>query len=116
MRTVLHQILVSRGYRVLQASSGEEGLVISRLHRGAIHLLLTDVTMPRDEGDGARPAPARRAPADAGVFMSGYNDELLSDGGAASPLCLQKPFSPRTLGETLRTILDQADGELRATG
>jgi two-component system, cell cycle sensor histidine kinase and response regulator CckA len=116
VRAVLHQILVSRGYRVLQAGSGEEALVISRLHRGAIHLLLTDVTMPEMKGTELALRLSAERPQTRIVFMSGYNDELLSDGGEGSPLCLQKPFSPRTLGETLRTILDQAGGELRATG
>jgi len=116
VRAVLHQILVSRGYRVLQAGSGEEALVISRLHRGAIHLLLTDVTMPEMKGTELAQRLSAERPQTRIVFMSGYNDELLSDGGEDSPLCLQKPFSPRTLGETLRTILDQGEGELRATG
>jgi DNA-binding response OmpR family regulator len=48
--------------------------------------------------------------------MSGYNDERLSDGGPGAPLCLQKPFSPKTLGETVRAILDQSAEELRAAG
>jgi PAS domain S-box-containing protein len=116
VRAVLHQILVSRGYRVLQAGSGEEALVISRLHRGAVHLLLTDVTMPEMKGPELAQRLRAERPQTRVVFMSGYNDELLSDGGPDSPLCLQKPFSPKTLGETVRTLLDQAAEELRATG
>jgi signal transduction histidine kinase/CheY-like chemotaxis protein len=116
VRVVLHQILVSRGYRVLQAGSGEEALVISRLHRGFVHLLLTDVTMPQMKGPELAQRLRSERPQTRVVFMSGYNDEKLSDGGPESPLCLQKPFSPTTLGETLRTVLDQAAGELRATG
>jgi two-component system cell cycle sensor histidine kinase/response regulator CckA len=116
VRAVLHQILVSRGYRVLQAGSGEEALVISRLHRGAVHLLLTDVTMPEMTGPELAQRLRAERPQTPVVFMSGYNDEQLSATGADSPLCLQKPFSPKTLGETVRTILDQAAEELRATG
>jgi two-component system cell cycle sensor histidine kinase/response regulator CckA len=116
VRVVLHQILVSRGYRVLQAGSGEEALVISRLHRGAINLLLTDVTMPEMKGPELAQRLRHERPQTRVVFMSGYNDERLSDGGADAPVCLQKPFSPKTLGETLRTVLDQAAEELRATG
>jgi two-component system cell cycle sensor histidine kinase/response regulator CckA len=116
VRAVLHQILVSRGYRVLQAGSGEEALVISRLHRGPVHLLLTDITMPEMKGTELAQRLRAERPQTRIVFMSGYTDELLSDGEGDSPLCLQKPFSPQTLGETLRTVLDQADAELRATG
>ncbi|MFL6236294.1 MAG: ATP-binding protein [Thermoanaerobaculia bacterium] len=116
VRAVLHQILVNRGYRVLQAGSGEEALVISRLHRGAVHLLLTDVTMPEMKGTELAQRLRSERPQTRVVFMSGYNDELLSDGGPDSPLCLQKPFSPKTLGETVRTVLDEAAEGLRAAG
>ncbi|HEY4563929.1 MAG TPA: ATP-binding protein, partial [Thermoanaerobaculia bacterium] len=96
VRAVLHQILVSRGYRVLQAGSGEEALVISRLHRGAVHLLLTDVTMPEMKGPELAQRLLSERPQTRVVFMSGYNDERLSDSGLGAPLCLQKPFSPKT--------------------
>ncbi|HEV8582593.1 MAG TPA: ATP-binding protein [Thermoanaerobaculia bacterium] len=115
VRTVLHQILVGKGYRVLQAGSGEEALVISRLHRGAVHLLLTDVTMPEMKGPELAQRLRAERPATQVVFMSGYNEERLSDGVAESPVCLQKPFSPQLLGETLRAVLDAAEG-LQATG
>ncbi len=116
VRAVLHQILVNRGYRVLQAGSGEEALVISRLHRGAIHLLLTDVTMPEMKGPELAQRLRSERPQTRVLFMSGYNDELLSGDGLGSPLCLQKPFSPKTLGETVRSVLDETAEELRAAG
>jgi len=115
VRAVLHQILARKGYRVLQAGSGEEALVISRLHRGAVHLLLTDVTMPEMKGPELAQRLRSERPATRVVFMSGYNDEQLSDGGPDSPIYLQKPFSPHLLGETVRAVLDAA-GDLRATG
>jgi len=115
VRAVLYQILIRKGYRVLQAGSGEEALVISRLHRGAVHLLLTDVTMPEMKGPELAKRLRLERPATRVVFMSGYNDERLSDGGPESPVCLQKPFSPQLLGETVRAVLDGAEN-LRATG
>jgi PAS domain S-box-containing protein len=106
VRRVLNQILVSKGYRVLQAGSGEEALVISRLHRGAIDLLLTDVTMPQMKGPelAARLLAERREARV--VYMSGYNEEMLSDGESEAPICLNKPFSSQTLGRTVREVLD----------
>jgi PAS domain S-box-containing protein len=115
VRSVLHQILVGKGYRVLQAGSGEEALVISRLHHGTVHLLLTDVTMPEMKGTELAQRLRAERPATRIVFMSGYNDERLFDGGADSPVCLQKPFSPQLLGETVRAVLDTSE-DLRATG
>ena len=115
VRTVLNQILVSKGYRVLQASSGEEALILSRLHRGALHVLLTDVTMPEMKGPELAQRLRAERPQTRVVFMSGYNDEQLSDGGPESPICLQKPFSPQVLGEALRSVLDVTE-DLRAAG
>jgi len=115
VRAVLHQILVSKGYRVLQAGSGEEALVISRLHRGAVHLLLTDVTMPEMKGPELAQRLRAERPATRVVFMSGYNDERLSDDGSEPPVCLQKPFSPQLLGETVRVVLENGE-DLRAVG
>ncbi len=115
VRTVLNQILVSKGYRVLQASSGEEALILSRLHRGAVHLLLTDVTMPEMKGPELAQRLRTERPQTRVVFMSGYNDEQLWDGGPASPVCLQKPFSPQVLGEALRAVLDVA-ADLQVAG
>lgn len=121
VRTVLHQILVSKGYRVLQAGSGEEALVISRLHRGTVHLLLTDVTMPEMKGPELAQRLRNERPSVRVLFMSGYNDERLSDGGPEAPICLQKPFSPQHLAETIRSMLDTAEDtedaeDLRAAG
>lgn len=113
VRRVLHQILTGKGYRVLQAGSGEEALVISRLHRGAVHLLLTDVTMPEMKGPELATRLRAERPQTRVIFMSGYNEEVLTDGGPEAPLCLQKPFSPQALGETIRSVLDQA-GEMKA--
>ena len=109
VRKVLHQILIGKGYRVFQAGSGEEALAISRLHRGAVHLLLTDVTMPRMKGTELATRLLSERPQTRVIFMSGYNEERLS-GGESTWTCLQKPFSQQTLTQTVRAILD-ATGE-----
>ncbi|HKH46002.1 MAG TPA: ATP-binding protein [Thermoanaerobaculia bacterium] len=109
VRKVLHQILIGKGYRVFQAGSGEEALAISRLHRGAVHLLLTDVTMPRMKGTELASRLLSERPQTRVIFMSGYNEERLS-GGESTWTCLQKPFSQQTLTQTVRAILD-ATGE-----
>ena len=46
VREVANEILTLNGYKVLQASHGNEALEISRLHQGTIDLMVTDVVMP----------------------------------------------------------------------
>ena len=105
VRKVLHQILIGKGYRVIQASSGDEALAISRLHRGSIHLLLSDVNMPRMKGPELATRLLADRPQTRVVYMSGYNDEVLQAGKSAW-ICLQKPFTPQALAQTVRSILD----------
>jgi CheY-like chemotaxis protein len=108
VRTVLHQILTGKGYRVFQASSGAEGLAIARLSRGPIHLLLTDVTMPQMKGTELAARLRAERPQTRVIFMSGYNEETLP---ADELTCLQKPFSARTLTQAVRAILDATEEE-----
>jgi PAS domain S-box-containing protein len=101
VRRVLHQILVGRGYRVIQAESGDEALAMARMFRGAIHLLLTDVTMPQMKGPELATRLVAERPQTKVLFMSGYNDESLP----AEETILQKPFAAQTLTQTIRSIL-----------
>ena len=102
VRRVLHQILVGKGYRVIQAESGDEALAMARMFRGMIHLLLTDVTMPQMKGPELATRLVAERPQTRVLFMSGYNDESLS----AEETILQKPFAAQTLTQTIRSILD----------
>src|SRR5690606_37613522 len=72
IRMLLRRVLEAGGYRVLEAGDGEEALILARQHR--LHLLLSDVRMPRMGG----PALARRLkqerPELKVLFMSGYCD------------------------------------------
>lgn len=105
VRRVLHQILVGKGYRVIQAESGDEALAMARMFRGPIHLLLTDVTMPQMKGPELATRLVAERPQTRVLFMSGYNDESLP----AEETILQKPFAAQTLTQTIRSILDAED-------
>ncbi len=104
-RSVVHQILVGKGYRVIQAESGEVALAMSRMFRGQIHLLLTDVIMPRMKGPELAERLLRDRPETRVMYMSGYNDELIPK----EETILQKPFFAQELTHKLRAILDAED-------
>jgi PAS domain S-box-containing protein len=50
LRESIAAYLAHHGYNVLKAANGEEALSVAKHHDGPIHVLLTDVVMPRMEG------------------------------------------------------------------
>jgi DNA-binding NtrC family response regulator len=102
------EILRRQNYKVLEASQGEEALLICEKLDGRIHLLLTDVVMPGLNG----PELARRMkysyPEMKVIFMSGYSDRGIFQRGILDPETglLQKPFSLESLTGKIREVLD----------
>ena len=111
-RSMLHQTLLRKGYRVLQAASGDEALALAGRHPEPIHLLLTDVIMPRMKGPDLAARLLATHPRTRVLYMSGYNEEALASNDLRT-ICLQKPFAPQLLTQMVRAILD-ADEVARA--
>ncbi len=92
---------------MLDASNAGEALLVCEEHRGPIHLLLTDVVMPRMNG---RVLAERLAPLRAEmkvIFMSGYVDSSVRQGILDAGLSfLQKPLTPSSLAGVVRRVLD----------
>ena len=101
-------VLKSFGYRVLVAGDGEEALEVSRATTEPIHLLLTDMIMPRMSGTELAEALARERPETRVLYMSGYTgDEMTHEGLVADGAAfLPKPFSLASLTEKVRAVLD----------
>jgi PAS domain S-box-containing protein len=111
VRLLVAKILQNHGYRVLQASGGEEAIRVFQEHSGRIDLLITDVVMPQMRGPELA---ARLQVLQSGMkvlFMSGYSDPFASDGKAlkAGSMYLQKPFERDALARAVRDALRRAD-------
>jgi CheY-like chemotaxis protein len=101
--SLVRAVLADSGYVVLAAGSPDDALRLVDGHPHPIHLLLTDVVMPRMNGpELARRVRARR-PDTKVLFMSGYSDEGVLEADAA---LLQKPITPGALLRRLREVLD----------
>ena len=109
VRNVARLVLESRGYRVLEAANGVEGLEIARQHAGTIDLLLSDLVMPRMNGQQLAERLAAESPAVRVLLMSGYPDRVVPSGAATDPRFefLSKPFQPSTLARRVRECLDR---------
>ncbi len=109
VRTAIGKVLVSNGYRVLMARSGDEALELGGRHVGPIDLILADLLAP----DASGPEIARRLSATrqepAVLFMSGHTDHTVPDDGSLpdSKQYIQKPFAPEALLRKVRDILDR---------
>lgn len=109
VRELTSHVLRQLGYTVLEADSGEQALSLVQQHtQTPIHLLLSDVVMPRMSGcELMQKLHAVRSDIKV-LLMSGYADEAIARHGALEPgvAFLQKPFSPETLASKVREILD----------
>ncbi len=96
------------GYRVLEASRGDEAVAVCQAVGERIDLLLTDVIMPGMNGQELAEACRRERPGIKVMFMSGYTNDVIThlgvlDGGIAF---LDKPLRPGVLGAKIREVLD----------
>jgi two-component system, cell cycle sensor histidine kinase and response regulator CckA len=84
--------------------------------RGRIDLILTDVIMPLMNGRDLAEWLVVRHPDVKVLFMSGYTDDtLISHGVAVGELAfIHKPFTPTTLLQRIREVLDSPASGLRS--
>jgi PAS domain S-box-containing protein len=109
IRNLLCEVLRDAGYTVLSAANGIEALNVARKQTGKIHLLVTDVVMPKLGGvELVRQIRAERGDL-AVLFMSGYPSDLSDEPGgtraALDAMFLPKPFSPDELERHVRMAL-----------
>jgi two-component system cell cycle sensor histidine kinase/response regulator CckA len=103
-------ILSQLGYRVLEAGNGVEALEVWKQHRDEIHLVLTDMLMPRGiNGKELGEQLLQQDPKLKVIYVSGYGADI---GGKDFSLkegvnFLAKPFAANQLAHTVRNCLDK---------
>jgi PAS domain S-box-containing protein len=109
LRKVARRTLEAAGYTVLTAADGDEALLTSAEHVGDIHLLLTDVVMPRMSGRVLAERLTKTRPILKVLYMSGYTGNAIIHHGVldAGTHFLAKPFSADDLTRKVREALDR---------
>jgi two-component system cell cycle sensor histidine kinase/response regulator CckA len=108
VRNVTSSMLRERGFEVIEASDGVEALAKLEECHAEIHLVLTDVVMPRMKGTELAEQIHEKYPSIKVLLMSGYQGDASAEDAEkelALPL-LPKPFSDEQLTARLRQVLD----------
>ena len=108
VRKLVVRCLDRHGYTVLEAVSGVDALRFFSRHPEPIHLLLSDVILPKMDGFEIFKRAREIRPEIRVIYMSGFTDEALSEHGvrAEDITLLEKPFTPSTLLRKIREFLD----------
>ncbi len=98
------------GYTVLEASNGINAVKVCNKYDGEIHLLLSDVIMPRMSGSELSKTIIKTRSSIKILFMSGYSENVIAQRGVleAGVNYLQKPITPHAVARAVRKILDKA--------
>jgi two-component system, cell cycle sensor histidine kinase and response regulator CckA len=109
VRELAARVLRGRGYTVLAAANGDDALRLATdAEQTPLDLLLTDVVMPVMGGRALAERIAERYPRIKVLYTSGYTEGgIVSQGRLDEGLAfLQKPFTPATLAQKVREVLD----------
>jgi CheY-like chemotaxis protein len=109
VRKVASTVLRDNGYRVLEASEGEEALeLVSEQGARGIALLLTDLTMPRISGLNLASQVRRLLPGIRVLYTSGYSGAAKEKVRAHDPEAtfIEKPFTPTELAAHVKAALE----------
>jgi two-component system, cell cycle sensor histidine kinase and response regulator CckA len=109
VRRLAARMLVTFGYRVLEARSGQEAVRLLRRGAHRIDGVLTDVAMPGIGGRELGETIARCWPQIRVLYMSGFAAKQMVNNGALDPSVpfIQKPFTSEQLGRRMRELLAQ---------
>jgi PAS domain S-box-containing protein len=107
VRSLVATVLAQHGYKVIEACDGQQALEIAERCAGEIHLLFSDIMMPRMNGLELAERLRRSRPGIKVLLTSGYTGDVVAPGALHSSIpLLQKPFTARTLAAKVRETLD----------
>jgi CheY-like chemotaxis protein len=110
VRDISCEALAMLGYLPLAAADSDEAIAISEAHSGRIHLLLTDVVLPKKDGRSLYELLAKTRPDMKALFMSRYTENFVVHHGVLDKEVhfIQKPFTVDHLARKIREVLDSA--------
>jgi two-component system cell cycle sensor histidine kinase/response regulator CckA len=107
VRGVMKSILKRSGYDVIVADTSGDAILICEQHAAPIHLLVTDVVMPRLSGRELAGRLVALRPSLRVIYVSGYAEDAIIRHGMHEPGIefLAKPIRPDALLRKVREVL-----------
>lgn len=103
----LYQIILeSRGYHVINAVDGEDGINKFIESQDEIQLLVADVVMPKKNGREIYEEIKKMKSCVKVIFTSGYSNTITKELQSEGMAYLQKPFAPEELLAKIKELLD----------
>jgi CheY-like chemotaxis protein len=108
VRQLVRETLQMKGYKVIEADSGDAALRIAASHAGRIDLLISDIILPGMTGQQLAKQLVIGHPTTKILYVSGYTEEVIIHQGMldAGTAFLQKPFRLQELARKVRQVLN----------
>jgi len=108
VRSFAARALGTRGYQVLEASTGTEALEVFEEHHGDVDLVVSDVVMPEMDGPTLMKQLRKDNPDIKIIFISGYAEDAFRRNLAENEhfMFLQKPFDLKQLAAAVKSALE----------
>ena len=116
VRELVCEVLEENGYTVLCAEDGPAAIAIANTDNNIIDLLVTDVVMPQMNGPELASRLSLSRPELRVLYVSGYSVDDIGDHGVLKEdvQLLQKPFSPQTLLQRVREVLQETQSPIES--
>lgn len=105
VRELTREWLTTGGYNVLEANSPEDAIRIAKDHQEVIHLLITDVIMPRMNGPALAKQLIAMRPDMKILYISGYTGFIDQRSIEPAASIVSKPFTREALLSKLREVV-----------
>ncbi|MDQ2900592.1 MAG: response regulator [Acidobacteriota bacterium] len=107
VRKLVHAVLATNGYSVIEARDGKEALAAYEKNRVDVDMVLTDVMMPQMNGFELGERLTALDPSLKVLYMSGFRDSPIgAPDKEPDREILHKPFTPNLLLMKVRDLLD----------
>ena len=107
-RKLARSTLQRHRYRVLEAASSVEALMIIQQYKGVVHLTVSPLVMPEMGGRELARRLLTQHPMMKALFVSSYDDETIHHHRINQRCIIQHPYRRSGLVEKVRAVLDAA--------